>query len=254
MDLAIDPGSFRAGSTPLALACKIAVDEKPGNEDVVKALLDREASPLTIDESQQQILLSAVQSGNVHIVRMLLGHGASLADLERLGTPALLAAATKGRTEMYKFFDEELGVDVNQTSEDEDASTTLILAAGYVDSVETITTLVSLCADVNARMLDGRSALPFAARRDPKALEEIRFVHHDEREGLKEDAALKGKIDILRALLDSGADIEPTDNDGWTPLHFAARYHRLNLTLLSFFLGAAQILGRRFRAGYVPNL
>jgi ankyrin repeat protein len=42
-------------------------------------------------------------------------------------------------------------------------------------------------------------------------------------------AAAIGRVDIVRVLLDSGADVEITNHKGWTPLHIAAFHGQLEV-------------------------
>jgi serine/threonine-protein phosphatase 6 regulatory ankyrin repeat subunit B len=45
-------------------------------------------------------------------------------------------------------------------------------------------------------------------------------------------AAANGRVDLVRALLDSGASVERTNEKGWTPLHVAAFHGHLEVCRL----------------------
>jgi ankyrin repeat protein len=53
------------------------------------------------------------------------------------------------------------------------------------------------------------------------------------------DASISGRVDIVEALLDAGADIDATNQDGWTALIGALGQHRTDVALVLLQRGAA---------------
>ncbi len=42
-------------------------------------------------------------------------------------------------------------------------------------------------------------------------------------------AAVSGHLDVVKYLVEKGADVKAADNDGWTPLHWAAELGLLDV-------------------------
>jgi ankyrin repeat protein len=137
-------------------------------------------------------------NGNLPSVKVLVSYGADIAALEKSDTQPLMVAATKGHAQICRWLVETAGCPVDTRTVDGQEYTALINAAGY-GNAETVGVLLDLGADKEAAIYDGRRASHFAA--------------------------FKGKDDCLRELIRRGVDIEAKDDNDWTPLHFAARYH-----------------------------
>jgi ankyrin repeat protein len=51
-------------------------------------------------------------------------------------------------------------------------------------------------------------------------------------------AAFKGKVDVVRLLIERGAEVDSRDKWGWTPLHLASRYGHLEVSRVLIDHGA----------------
>ncbi|KAH6887648.1 ankyrin repeat-containing domain protein [Thelonectria olida] len=212
------------GLTPLLLACKNA--DRHGKLDVIEYLLDHGAKTAHVAGQGQTALLLSVLAKNVEAAQLLVKHGA---DPKAVVGPfedvnALHVAATAGAADLCQWLVNEAAIGVD--THDDQGYTALINAAGYSNSPETIRMLVStLGANIEASIDDGRRALHFSAFKGQEA-------------GAKELVAL-------------GADKEAVDGAGWTPMHFAARYHHADVIRLLLDSGAE--VGRKVDGGPRPK-
>jgi ankyrin repeat protein len=143
-------------------------------------------------DSARDALLAAIQRGAVADVTRLLDAGASSNSVSADGTPLLMAAALFSDAAMVNVLLTH-GADANQAGV---GGTTALMWA--VPNLEKVRLLVTHGANVNARSASDRTALLVAA-------------------------AYPRTVDVLRFLLDSGADLRAEDRTGATALSLAVR-------------------------------
>lgn len=183
-----------AGSTPLLRAVE------SDRRRAAKLLLEAGADPNTGNLKGIQPLTAAAFNGNDRLVTLLLEHGADPAHADRTGKTAIIYAAGKGFTGVVERL-LEAGVTVDLT--DSHDLTPLMWAAGHANDVPakealaTIDLLLSRGADLDRRDDRGRNALMIAAER--------------------------GHEDVVRHLMETGADPLVKDRDGKTAIDLAAK-------------------------------
>ena len=64
-------------------------------------------------------------------------------------------------------------------------------------------------------------------------------------------AAVRGHLEVVRCLLEQGADRDKVGNSGWTPLHYAANYGHLEIAMLLMSYGA-DLLNAKTINGQLP--
>ncbi len=192
-------------TTPLFQAVKN--DSSGDAEETVRVLLESKASPNLCDENGRTPLHLAVEKENLEIVRLLVGAGADVNARSRDGfTP--LSGVTHGmvdprrfyrpdrdptkRAEILKYLVEN-GANVNQL--------------GYGDVPPAFWLVAWSDLELLRWIVEEKDALTTGRFRGETALHQ---------------AAGRARPEVVQYLLDRGADVNVQDDDGATPIFFAA--------------------------------
>lgn len=205
------------GSTPLVLAIQYR------HWELAKEFIDNNANVNSTNVDGQTPLIFASFHNQVEIVQMLIKHGADVNAADNNGVTPLLTQPSietftalvehgadvhvtdnDGVTPIMRCSDNkvllkllDMKVDVNTT--DNKGRTALMAAACYVD-LSIMSTLLTAGADVKARDAFGRTALLMNAQYGSEEL-------------------LSGEVlRMYNMLVENGADVNITDNEGRTPL------------------------------------
>ena len=147
---------------------------------------------LAQDQSSTQSLFAAIERGSVSDVERLLRAGANANAVDSDGTPAVMSATLFGNPRMMQVLLDH-GADANRAGP---AGATALMWA--IPDLEKIRLLLARDADVNARSETQRTALLVAA-------------------------SYPGTVDLLRRLIEKGADLRAQDRGGATALSLAIR-------------------------------
>jgi ankyrin repeat protein len=196
-----------------------------GNLAAVRALLAQGAEPEVID----QALSGAAANGQIDVVKFLLDNGARINAGEG---DALSGAAANGQIDVVKFLlDKGAKIDAGEG----DAGTALLRAVEG-DHADIVTLLLDKGANMDAGDRQGTTPLIEAVEKNRAALVELLL-----RRGARTEtnggsalyqAALAGNLEILKLLLDKGANVNAQLGGGETILHVMATNGRAAIVKL----------------------
>lgn len=206
-----------------------------GNEDKVRSVL-KEGTPWSSSKDQDALrkaLQKASARDNLNIIDLLLSKGAEVDAQTEDEFPALFRAAQSGQTAVVA---ELLCQRPDLEARDRNGQSPLFVASvkGYADVVQI---LLARGAAVDAQDKDGRTPLLALAADKSGALtwtsgasEIVRLlVSHGSNVNFKDRigrtpllwAATNGHYDLVRTLLETGADVFAANSRGRTALHLA---------------------------------
>jgi len=205
------------------------------NIDKVRLLVEAGADVSALSkQGMTPLLVAASNAGSIDVVRLLIAKGAKVKDAEAAspvegGTAAfpqqkkggftpLLAAAGANDIEMARLFVEK-GVDVNTATGKNDTPLQLASSAGNLAMVKL---LLAKGADVNAA-----TTASLKVRKGPIALSHLTPLMY---------AAPYGTPELLRTLIDAGAQVNTKDIRDMTPLMLAVSSETQNPEVVRLLL------------------
>ena len=210
----------------------ISVAAKYNRYDSVKVLLDFGADPNAPGSSGAgySALLEASHHGHVEVVRLLLDNGGKWDVGSKSGYGAVSVAAHQGRDAVIRFLAER-GANLEQPGfghKDPELSATPLMRAAMHNYPDTITVLLELGADIDARDAKGRTALYHAAlnkREECVAMLVQRGANvdipNDKDETALMRAASTNSERMVRTLFEANASLRLKDWRGLTAWTFA---------------------------------
>ncbi|GMH40115.1 hypothetical protein BSKO_08019 [Bryopsis sp. KO-2023] len=194
-----------------------------------RLMLQQQAIPKTLQRNQLSFL-SAVRAGDIGRVKQLLQRypGARLHETASpKGTPAIWSAAYNGHVEISRLLTDS-GASVNSPNAN---LTSPSYAAAQRGHIEVLKLLVQQGANLNQKSLWGSTPLMIASQnREAEVVNWLiqRDVNLDAQTFMSKQTALwsasfEGYHDIVKSLLDAGAEVEAKDVRESTPLFAAAQ-------------------------------
>ena len=212
---------------------------------------------MTSKTGRTPLMCACLKAGRLDNIKRLLELGADIQQLEfNAGWSALHFAATYSSPEIIEYL-LSLGMTVNMT--DKSGRTPLMCACLKAGRLDNIKRLLELGADIQQlEFNDGWSALHFAATySSPEIIEYLlslgMTVNMTDKSGRTPlmCACLKaGRLDKVKRLLELGADIQQLDYDGWSALHFAARYS--SPEIIEYLLSLGMTVNMTSKTGQTP--
>ncbi|XP_071086413.1 putative ankyrin repeat protein RF_0381 [Haliotis cracherodii] len=166
-----------------------------GHDEVFDLLVEKEADLLIVANDGDTILHAACRGGNVQIVKYVLSQ--NIVDVNSKGynglTPAMIAAVGGHKAVFYLLLEKR--PDLSPTDDDGNNLLHMACEGGNVELVKHVLALNSV--DINSRTEDGRTPAMIAAS--------------------------KGHKDMLKLLMNEGADLSLVNNDSETFFIFPYR-------------------------------
>jgi ankyrin repeat protein len=201
------------------------------NFDKVRLLVDAGADVnARSKQDMTPLLIAASNAGSIDIVRFLIAKGAAIKGTEHGMTP-LMASAGANDLDMVRLFIEK-GVDVNAATK---GGSTALQFAASAGNVAMVKLLLAKGADVNAATTDGGKV-----RKGPIAL------NHQTALIL---AVPYGTPELLRTLIDAGAQVNAKDIRDMTPLMLAVSSETQNPDVVRLLLAKGSDVKAKSNAG-----
>lgn len=209
--------------------------------DLMDADFDIDFSSPSVPLTDFELLMEAVDDGNLRLVKYFLEQGVDVNQTNRRGFSPLMLAASEDHPEIAQ----ELinaGAEVNFIN---DHGWTALIEAADEGSYATAIVLLEAGADVNLRGSQyKRTAAAMAASEGHASLLELlieRGADWSGRNGASPPlhlAAEEGQYDVMKMLLDRGVDVNAKDEHGRTALFYAAEEGKVSIVKLLLANGA----------------
>ncbi len=173
-------------------------------------------------------LFYAVEQGNIDEVKELVKNGANIYTREASGKKPIHIAAKKGYKNIVEFFLNE-GISINDTNQ---SGWTSLHYAAFSGELEVAKLLVAKGANVRAENAYGQKPIDLTHYGKDDGYKGVMELLLDKGEGKVNDtdedgctllryAVIIGNLEVIKFLIDKGANIHAKDNKGRTPLDLA---------------------------------
>lgn len=184
----------------------------------------------------------AMQALDLGLVESLVQSGTSINFRDENGQTPLHYAAEKGFIECMEVLVKH-GADLDITDNSGFSPILWAVIAGQEGATKR---LLDMGADVNSFGADGKSALAWAANLGFSTTTKILInygasmsaTQNTQQTQPLQEAAASGNLPTVRLLLESGADPNHRDRDGWSAIHWAAEEGHLEIVHLLLEVGA----------------
>eukprot|EP00347_Sterkiella_histriomuscorum_P019677 403340709 len=265
IDIQIDRD--KGGNNALLYACNNQNALDGGNYLLVQYLIDEAgADPNIMNDTYKNALLLATKRNQLNVVDMLIQRNVDINVTDNNGCNSLHLAASGGflemcetillhRAKLLRMNKEAVVFDIDCL---DDVSLTPLMKASINGHLEIVKLLLKFGANPRKKNKRQESALALACMQENTAICErliiakadVNEVDFRKRTPLLKCARHNSQSDILQMLLKAGARTDIADEEGSTPMHFAAMRGTVEVGMFLINLGANPYA--RNRKGFVP--
>ena len=218
---------FNDGSTLLHLASTCS------KQEIIEFLLKLNQISVNTTNNDQEtpLMLVCLNGGRLDNMKTLIQYGADINARDINGSTLLHFASRYAEQEIVEFLLKLNQISVNACNNNQ--ATRLMFACSDGGRLDNMKTLIQYGADINARCINGVTLLHLASRYSKQEVVEfllnsnqisVNTTNNDQRTPLMFACFDGGHLDNMKTLIQYGADINATDINGSTLLHFASRY------------------------------
>jgi ankyrin repeat protein len=220
-------GANKNGETPLMYLSDDATAE------FVRELVRLGARVDARDGEGRSVLMNTVRFGSLVVVKELIAAGAKVDEKDNEGNTVLMDAARNPDADILRHLI-KAGAPLNRKN---DAGESAVSIAVHAESAENLKVLIDAGATVNLAQRDLDDALLSAARSGSLSTVKL-LLKLGARATAKDDdttvlmlAAESGTPEMIKLLIDEGADLDAVNNAGWTAMMHANAVENVRVLL-----------------------
>ena len=198
------------------------------NIEMAKLLIEHDSDINIKNKDGKNMIMIACEKGNEEMFNLLIENNADINEKSSWGASALIYASEKGNINIMKYLIDN-GIDVNGKADD-NGDTPLLWAVTGQNPYEASKLLIENGADVNATNNSGVAPATILAGSVPKVVKLLKDNGADLDTKFADDdppiaiAASVGNLEIVKALVENGADVNYYPND----MNYTAIYHAID--------------------------
>ena len=198
------------------------------NIEMAKLLINNNSDINIKNKDGKNMIMIACENGNEEMFNLLVENNADINTKSSWGASALIYASEKGNINIMQYLIDN-GIDVNGKADD-NGDTPLIWAVTGENPYEASKLLIENGADVNATNNSGVAPATILAGSVPEVVKLLKDNGADLDTKFADDdppiaiAASVGNLEIVKALVENGADVNYYPND----MNYTAIYHAID--------------------------
>ncbi len=201
---------------------------RTGNIEIAKLLINNNSDINIKNKDGKNMIMIACEKGNEEMFNLLVENNADINAKSSWGASALIYASEKGNINIMKYLIDN-GIDVNGKADD-NGDTPLLWAVTGENPYEASKLLIENGADVNAANDSGVAPATILAASTPKVVKllkdngadlDTKFLDYYPPIAI---AASVGNLEIVKALVENGADVNYYPND----INYTAIFHAID--------------------------
>lgn len=201
---------------------------RTGNIEIAKLLIEHNSDINIKNKDGKNMIMIACEKGNEEMFNLLIENNADINEKSSWGASALIYASEKGNINIMQYLIDN-GIDVNGKADD-NGDTPLLWAVTGENPYESSKLLIENGANVNATNYGGVAPATILAASTPKVVKllkdngadlDTKFLDYYPPIAI---AAGAGNLEIVKALVENGADVNYYPND----INYTAIFHAID--------------------------